>query len=84
MIQSIYKPFGSVPITIVSGELLSDSEIELKFSKTEGLVEAQTYGSNSVVDENNNNVEVAQVNINDETTVGLTGDFSIENTPLTT
>lgn len=75
------NPFGSVPITIVSGELLSDSEIELKFSKTEGLVEAELMEAISVVDENNNNVEVAQVNINDETTVGLTGDFSIENTP---
>ncbi len=53
----------------------------MKFSKTEGLVEAELMEAISVVDENNNNVEVAQVNINDETTVGLTGDFSIENTP---
>ena len=75
------NPFGSVPITIVSGELISDSKIEVKFSKTEGLTGKDLMEAISIVDKNNNKVEVSQVNIKDETTVVLTGDFNMENTP---
>ena len=75
------NPYGAVPVAMLSAEHLSDTKVELKFSKTEGLTVEELLAAISVKDNADGVVAVTEVTIKDETTVELAGDFNLEMGP---
>ncbi|WNF36659.1 pullulanase [Bacillaceae bacterium IKA-2] len=75
------NPYGSIPVALISAELLSDTKIELKFSKTEGLSEEELLKVITVKDVAGDEVQVAAATIKNGTTVELTGNFDLEMGP---
>lgn len=75
------NPFGSIPVVLINAELISDKLIDLKFSKTEGLVEGELINEISVKDKDGKEVTVSKVTIKNDTGVELTGEFKVDMGP---
>ncbi|MFA9559012.1 pullulanase [Evansella sp. AB-rgal1] len=80
--QVYTNPYGSIPTVLLSGEVLSDSKIQLRFSKTDGLTEEEVLEGIVVIDRNGNEVMVENVTIIDERLVELNGTFDLEAMPF--
>ncbi|WP_226681998.1 pullulanase [Sutcliffiella horikoshii] len=76
------NPYGTVPLALVSGEVLSDKLITLTFTKTEGLDLAELKEQLKIVDVDGNDVSFTDVTIEDEKTVHVHGEFDLEKIPF--
>ncbi|MDE5414873.1 pullulanase [Alkalihalobacterium chitinilyticum] len=82
--EQVYtNPFGSIPVALLSGEVLSDSKIQLRFTKTEGLVEQDLKDQIEIVDRNNSGITVDSVTIKNDNLVELNGTLDLETMPFT-
>lgn len=77
------NPFGSIPVALISGEILSDKKLSLVFSKTEGLVAAELAEELVITDKDGNEVSVAQVTIVSDKRVEVHGEFDLDQAPFT-
>ncbi|MGD6776399.1 pullulanase [Sutcliffiella horikoshii] len=76
------NPYGTVPLALVSGEVLSDKLITLTFSKTEDLDLAELKEQLKIVDVDGNDVSFTDVTVKDEKTVHVHGEFDLEKIPF--
>lgn len=76
------NPYGTVPLALVSGEVLSDKLITLTFSKTEDLDLAELKEQLKIVDVDGNDVSFTDVTVEDEKTVHVHGEFDLEKIPF--
>ncbi|WP_404445710.1 pullulanase [Sutcliffiella horikoshii] len=76
------NPYGTVPLALVSGEVLSDKLITLTFTKTEGLDVAELKEQLKIVDVDGNEVSFTDVTIEGEKTVHVHGEFDLEKLPF--
>lgn len=73
------NPFGSIPVALISGELLSESKIGLIFSKTEDLNVEEI----SVKGKDGNEVAIINVTVINDKKVELAGEFPLDQAPFT-
>ncbi|MCU9614590.1 pullulanase [Caldibacillus lycopersici] len=76
------NPYGSIPTTLISGELLSDSKIQLLFSKTEDLTVEALINELAVTDKDGNPVDVEDAAIINDTKVEIYGSFALDAAPF--
>lgn len=81
--QVYISPYWESPTDLVSGELLSDTTIQLTFSSTKGLVEEDIAKALSIVDKDQEVIDFSAVKIINETTVEITGVYDAEKGPFT-
>jgi len=81
--QVYISPYWESPTDLVSGELLSDTTIQLIFSSTKGLAEEELAKGLTIVDKNQETIDFNEVKIVNETTVEITGVFDAEKGPFT-
>ncbi|KMJ59302.1 amylopullulanase [Bacillus sp. LL01] len=77
------NPYGTVPLGLVSGEVLSDKLITLTFTKTEGLDLAELKEQLEIKDVDRNDVTFTDVTIEGEKTVHVHGEFDLGKIPFT-
>ncbi|MCG5105207.1 pullulanase, partial [Oceanobacillus alkalisoli] len=81
--EQVYtNPYGSIPVMLLSGDLLSDEKIQLRFTRTEGLTENDLLEGISVVDKDDNEVEIDRVEIMDDAIVELYSTFNLDQAPF--
>jgi pullulanase len=80
--QVYTNPYGSIPIMLLSGEVLSDEKIQLRFTKTDGLTESDLLEGMIVTDKDGNGVTIDSATIVDGVTVELFGTFDLEKVPF--
>ncbi|TYS17824.1 pullulanase [Rossellomorea vietnamensis] len=76
-------PYGAGKASLLSGEVLSEELISLRFSKTEGLTAEELQANISVADKDGNEVTISEVTAEGEEKVHLHGTFDIEKLPFT-
>lgn len=76
------NPYGTVPIALLAGEVLSDKLLALTFTKTEGLNAAELKEQLAITDKEGQAVEVADITIEDTQTVHVHGSFDLEKVPF--
>ncbi|MDY0409222.1 pullulanase-associated domain-containing protein [Paracerasibacillus soli] len=82
--ENIYtNPYGSIATMLLSGEILSDKKIQLKFSKTDELTAELLKENINLVDKNGQKIDIDIISIIDNTMVELYGDFDLNASPFT-
>ncbi|MFZ3591665.1 pullulanase [Bacillus sp. DJP31] len=76
-------PYGSVPIALLSGEVLSDKLITLLFSKIEGLDMEELASQLMIKDVDGNDVTFTELTVEGEQSVQIHGTFDLEKMPYT-
>ncbi|KAB7663640.1 pullulanase [Bacillus sp. B1-b2] len=76
------SPYWETPTDLVSGELLSNTKIQLNFSSTKGLTREELEKSLVIKNKNNEEVLVTDISILDENLIEVSGDFKAENGPF--
>nr|WP_238985116.1 pullulanase [Bacillus kwashiorkori] len=81
--EQVYTtPFGTIPTELISGDLLSDKKIQLRFSKTEELEIEKLLEEVTVKDKNGVTVPLTDAKIINEKLVELYGTFDLEAQPF--
>ncbi|SHG17029.1 pullulanase [Ornithinibacillus halophilus] len=80
--QVYTNPYGSVPVALLSGEILSDEKIQLRFSKTDGLTEEELLSGVTVLDSDGNEMAINGATVIDDVVVELYGSFDLEKAPF--
>ena len=80
--QIYTNPYGSIPVMLLSGDLLSDEKMQLRFTKTEDLTENDLLEGITVVDKAGNDVVIERVKIMDDAIVELYSTFDLEQAPF--
>lgn len=80
--QVYTNPYGTVPIALISGEVLSDKLITLHFTTTVGITEDELKEQLNIKDVDGNEVTFTSVNIEGPQTVNVHGDFNLEKIPF--
>lgn len=82
--RNVYtNPYGTVPVALLSGEVLSDLELTLLFSKTEGLDLQEIEGNLHIKDVDGNDVSFTHITIESNRRVNVHGTFDLEKLPFT-
>ncbi|KPB05698.1 pullulanase [Bacillus sp. CHD6a] len=76
------NPYGTVPLALVSGEVLSNKLITLTFTKTEGLDVTELKEQLKIVDVDGKDVSFTDITIEGEKTVHVHGEFDLEKLPF--
>ncbi|MCG1021508.1 pullulanase [Sutcliffiella horikoshii] len=76
------NPYGTVPLALVSGEVLSDKLISLTFTKTDGLNVEELKEQLVIKDVDGNDVSFTDVTIEGPKTVHVHGEFDLEKIPF--
>lgn len=77
------NPYGVAPVFITAAEQISNTKIEVRFSQTGGLTEAQLLQEITVKDGEGKGVSIDSIEIKNNTIVELTGNFDLANRPYT-
>ncbi|MGM0843585.1 MAG: pullulanase [Bacillota bacterium] len=77
------NPYGTVKPALLSGEVLSDELISLRFSKTEGLTAEELAEQITIKDKDDNEAAISEVTVEGEEKINIHGTFDIETLPYT-
>lgn len=77
------NPYGLIPTILISGEVLSEEKILLRFTSTENLVEEEMIQELNITDINHRPFKVDHLTILDKHVVEVYGEFDLESMPFT-
>ena len=76
------NPYGSIPTLLMSGEVISDNKIQLRFTTIEDITEDELLDAIVVKDKNGTKIDIEKVKKIDEHFIELFGKFDLNEIPF--